>query len=130
HLMTFTDGWTKTIEYQQEDPRLPLDVLTFHRSKGVKGMVVTPLVLGTTNLGWIKLSSRTLPDCADAEWWRVVLIEAIARQAGLALHHHRIVERSRIEERRKATPEERDRPGRDIHDNPPPGVRAAPEPLA
>jgi len=117
HLMTFSEGWTSTIEYRQEDPRLPLEVLTFQRSKGVKGMVVTPLVLGTTNLGWIKLSSRTLPDCAGAQWWRVVLIEAIARQAALALHHHRIVERSRIEERRKATLEERNRLARDIHDN-------------
>jgi signal transduction histidine kinase len=117
HLMTFSDGWNRTVEYRQDDPRLPLDVRQFHCGKDVKGMVVTPLVVGTTNLGWIKLSCRTLPDCADAQWWRVVLIEAIARQAALALHHNRLVERSRIEERRKATLEERNRLARDIHDN-------------
>src|SRR5262245_25568853 len=116
HLMTFSDGWSQTIEYQRDDPRLPLDVREFHRTKGVAGMVVTPLVLGTTHLGWIKLSSRTAPDCEGAQWWRVVLIEAIARQAALALHHHRLVERGRIEERRKATLEERNRLARDIHD--------------
>src|SRR5262245_30733517 len=116
-LMTFADGWTNTIEYHDDDPRLPPDVREFHRIKGVKGMVVAPLVLGTTNLGWIKLSARTLPECADAQWWRVVLIEAVARQAALALHHNRLVERSRIEERRKATLEERNRLARDIHDN-------------
>jgi signal transduction histidine kinase len=58
-----------------------------------------------------------VPDCPDAHWWRVVLIEAIARQAALALHHNGIVERSRLEERRKATLEERNRLARDIHDN-------------
>jgi signal transduction histidine kinase len=117
HLMTFSDGWTRTIEYHQNDSRLPDDVRQFHRCKGVKGMVITPLVVGTRNLGWIKLSCRTVPDCADAQWWRVVLIEAIARQAALALHYNHLVECSRIEERRKATLEERNRLARDIHDN-------------
>jgi signal transduction histidine kinase len=63
------------------------------------------------------LSSRTIPECVDAQWSRVVLIEAIARQAALALHHHRLIERGRLEERRKATLEERNRLARDIHDN-------------
>jgi signal transduction histidine kinase len=45
------------------------------------------------------------------------LIEAIARQAALALHHSRIVEQKRVEERRKAILEERNRLARDIHDN-------------
>ncbi|HKB12913.1 MAG TPA: GAF domain-containing sensor histidine kinase [Vicinamibacterales bacterium] len=115
HLMTFSEGWSKTIAYVEDDPRLPGELNQLHRGKGV--MVVTPLVLGTTTLGWIKLSCLTVPDCADAEWWRIVLIEAIARQAALALHHHRVVERSRVEERRKATLEERNRLARDIHDN-------------
>ena len=115
--MAFTDGWTQTIEYVEDDPRLPDEVRALHRTKAVKGMMVTPLVLGATTLGWIKLSYQTVPDCADAQWWRVVLIEAIARQAALALHHNRVVERSRIEERRKATLEERNRLARDIHDN-------------
>ena len=43
--------------------------------------------------------------------------EAIARQAALALHHSRLIEQSRVEERRKAILEERNRLARDIHDN-------------
>jgi signal transduction histidine kinase len=45
------------------------------------------------------------------------LIEAIARQAALALHHSRVVDQNRREERRKAILEERNRLARDIHDN-------------
>jgi signal transduction histidine kinase len=47
----------------------------------------------------------------------VELMEAIARQAALALHHSRVVERSRSEERSKTILEERNRLARDIHDN-------------
>ena len=50
-------------------------------------------------------------------WWRVVLIEAIARQAALALHHSRLIELNKLEERRKGILEERNRLARDIHDN-------------
>jgi signal transduction histidine kinase len=117
HLIAYEPGWTATIEYESADARLPEAVREFHRAKGVQRMVVTPLVVGSSNFGWIKLSCRTLPECADAQWWRVVLLEAIARQAALALHHNRIVERSLLEERRKATLEERNRLARDIHDN-------------
>ena len=38
----------------------------------------------------------------ESQWWRVTLIEAIARQAALALHHSRLVDLHRREERRKA----------------------------
>jgi len=117
HLLTYTTGWTETVAYSEGDPRLPESVRELQCAKGVKGMVVTPLVVGASNLGWIKLSCKTVPDCPDAQWWRVVMIEAIARHAALALHHNRIVERSLIEERRKATLEERNRIARDIHDN-------------
>ncbi len=51
------------------------------------------------------------------EWWRVVLTEAIARQAALALHQSRLTEQRRLEERRKTILEERNRLARDIHDN-------------
>jgi len=115
--MTYATGWTETVAYGEGDPRLPESVRELQCAKGVKGMVVTPLVVGASNLGWIKLSCKTVPDCPDAQWWRVVMIEAIARQAALALHHNRIVERSLIEERRKATLEERNRIASDIHDN-------------
>src|SRR5258706_7342233 len=62
------------------------------------------------------LSSSRHQEC-DGKWWRVGLLEAIARQAALALHHSRIVEQSKVEERRKAILEERNRLARDIHDN-------------
>jgi signal transduction histidine kinase len=117
HLMAYAPARQQTVEYEHDDARLPDAVRAFHRAAGVKGMIVTPLIVGASNLGWIKLSSRTLPECTDAQWWRVVLIEAIARQAALALHHNRLVERSRLEERRKATLEERNRLARDIHDS-------------
>lgn len=56
-------------------------------------------------------------DEPNYQWWRLVLIEAIARQAALALHHSRLVEQNRNEERRKGILEERNRLARDIHDN-------------
>jgi signal transduction histidine kinase len=80
-------------------------------------MVVAPLRLGDRMFGWINLCSRRTEDCEGAQWWRVVLTEAMARQAALALHHNRVVEQSRVEERRKAILEERNRLARDIHDN-------------
>jgi signal transduction histidine kinase len=79
-------------------------------------MVIAPLVLGSRNLGWIALMSKRSSECEDG-WWRVVLTEAIARQAALALHHDRLAETNRLEERRKAILEERNRLARDIHDN-------------
>ena len=117
HLLGYAPGWTKTIEYECGDDRLPDAVREFHRERGIYGMVIAPLLVGTRTLGWIKLSSCGIPPCKDAQWWRIELIEAIARQAALALHHNRIVERSRLEERRKAILEERNRLARDIHDN-------------
>jgi len=117
HLLAYEPGWAQTIEYGEEDPRLPECVRGHQHAKSVKRIIVTPLLVGATTLGWIKLACTTLPECEDAQWWRVVLIEAIARQAALALHHNRVVERSRLEERRKATLEERNRLARDIHDN-------------
>ena len=66
-----------------------------------------------------RLDDGLEPDASEPEsqWWRVVLIEAIARQAALALHHSRLIELNRREERRKAILEERNRLARDIHDN-------------
>ena len=45
------------------------------------------------------------------------MTEAIARQAALALHHSRLIDAHRREERRKAILEERNRLARDIHDS-------------
>jgi len=117
HLFAYKPGWESTVEYERNDERLPEDVRTFQSGADVHGMIVAPLVLGNRTLGWIKLSSRGVPECEGARWWRIVLIEAIARQAALALHHSRLIESSRLEERRKAILEERNRLARDIHDS-------------
>jgi signal transduction histidine kinase len=117
HLFSYKPGWDRTIEYGHGDPRLPEDLRYFHDHKDFSGIVVAPLMIGNRTLGWFKLAKSNTPECAEAQWWRVVLTEAIARQAALALHFSRLVERNRVEERRKAILEERNRLARDIHDN-------------
>jgi signal transduction histidine kinase len=116
HLFGYAPGWTQTVEYTSEDPRLPEAVRDFNRSAGVHAVVIAPLVLGARTLGWIALSSSHSSEYWT-DWWRAVLIEAIGRQAALALHQSRLAERSRLEERRKTILEERNRLARDIHDN-------------
>src|SRR6185295_4287861 len=106
HLVSYTPGWTQTVEYKSEDPRLPEAVREFNRRAGVHAVVIAPLVLGARTLGWIALSSSHSSECWT-DLWRAVLIEAIARQAALALHQSRLAERSRLEERRKTILEER-----------------------
>jgi len=110
-------GWRETMEYQYDDARLPAEIRAFQMKHGVSGSVVTPLVIGNRTLGWFKLSAPGTTECEGAQWWRRVLTEAIARQAALALHFTRLVEQRRLEERRKAILEERNRLARDIHDN-------------
>jgi signal transduction histidine kinase len=115
HLFSYTPGWAATVEYDGLDVRLPEPVRDFNRRAGVTSVAVAPLVLGGRNLGWIGLST-----CGEAECegpWRVAILEAIARQATLALHQSRLADQSRIEERHKAILEERNRLARDIHDN-------------
>ena len=116
HLIASADGWKKTTEYEVEDPRLPEELQAFTKDKQLDGALITPLVLGEETLGWMTLFSPAT-SCRETRWWRVVLIEAIARQASLALHHTRVVDMHRREERRKAILEERNRLARDIHDN-------------
>jgi signal transduction histidine kinase len=115
-LFDYKPGWTETIQYDPVDPRLPAAVLAFTQAMNCGGTISTPLRIGDRTLGWLTIMSSTVEEC-DASWWRIELIEAIARQAALALHHRRVVEQSAIEERRKATLEERNRLARDIHDN-------------
>jgi len=115
HLFAYKPGWTGTVEYDGFDDRLPEPVREFNRGAGVKSVAVAPLVLGGRNLGWVGLSTGRVPECEGS--WRVALLEAIARQATLALHQSRLSELSRLEERRKAILEERNRLARDIHDN-------------
>ena len=114
-LFDYTPGWSQTVEYKNSDSRLPEPVREFNRQAGADALVITPLVLGSRNLGWVTISTFPNPECDG--WWRVALLEAIARQATLALHQSRLSELSRLEERRKAILEERNRLARDIHDN-------------
>jgi signal transduction histidine kinase len=116
HLFTYQPGWQQTIEYARGDARLPSAVREFCPTGGVHGIVVVPLLIGGRTLGWIKLATGDA-ETDGTRWWRTVLTEAIARQAALALHFSRLIEESRLEERRKAILEERNRLARDIHDN-------------
>ena len=116
HLFEYRQGWNQTIEYKGDDQRLPAPVREFSRQLEWDEIVATPLVLGQRNLGWMTVSSPRASE-PESRWWRVVLIEAIARQAALALHHNRLIELNRLEERRKGILEERNRVARDIHDN-------------
>ncbi len=116
HLFTHAPGWNGTVEYESEDARLPEAIRTFGRRMNWGGTVATPLLLGGRNLGWMTVCTRVASGPED-QWWRVALIEAIARQAALALHHSRLVDLNRLEARRKGILEERNRLARDIHDN-------------
>ena len=116
HLYAYAPGWTQTIEYRREDSRLPAEVRDFSQLKRWDVTFSAPLMLGTRTLGWMTVVASDASDSED-HWWRVVLLEAIARQAALALHYSRLVELNRLEERRKATLDERNRLARDIHDN-------------
>jgi signal transduction histidine kinase len=116
HLFEYRPGWNETVEYASDDPRLPQAIRTFTCDMDSATIVATPLILGSRNLGWMTVSSPGAPE-ADGRWWRVALIEAVAQQAALALHHSRLIESNRREERRKAILEERNRLARDIHDN-------------
>ena len=117
HLFAYTPGWTETVEYSGDDPRLP--------DAGSRHSTVAPACRRWSSRRWSSAAGRSAGSRFPAthtsecwtEWWRVVLIEAIARQAALALHQSRLAEQRRLEERRKAILEERNRLARDIHDN-------------
>ena len=116
HLFGYTPGWNETVEYYNDDARLPERIRQFGAQMGWHTIVATPLVLGGRNHGWMTVCSPSGSE-AESQWWRVVVMEAIARQAALALHLSRLMDLNRKEERRKATLEERNRLARDIHDN-------------
>lgn len=114
HLLAYRAGWTELIEYAGDDVRLPEHVRAFNRSNGLQSVAVAPLMLSNRNLGWIALSTGDTPP--EYSEWRRALLEAIARQATLALHQHYLAEKSRVEARQQAALEERNRIARDIHD--------------
>ena len=116
HLFGYSDGWNQTIEYECNDARLPNLIREFGQQVQWQTVVATPLLLGNRTLGWMTVCG-VQPLEPESHWWKVILIEAIARQAALALHHSRLIESKRVEERRKAILEERNRLARDIHDN-------------
>ena len=116
HLVAYEPGWSQTVTYSANDDRLPPEILAFACQMEWNATIATPLRLGSRTLGWMTVCGL-INNTVDGNWDRVVLVEAIARQAALALHHSRLVEHNRIEERRKATLEERNRLARDIHDN-------------
>jgi signal transduction histidine kinase len=116
HLFEYGPGWLQTVEYSSSDERFPDPIRAFANEMDWRSTVATPLRLGERMLGWMTVCSDRRSD-PESNWGRVVLIEAIARQAALALHHSRLVETNRVEERRKAILEERNRLARDIHDN-------------
>ena len=116
HLFSYEPGWSQTVEYPADDERLPLAIRQYAGKMDWQSTVTTPLRLGTRTLGWMTVCSLNRSD-PESSWGRVVLVEAIARQAALALHHSRLVDQKRVEERRKAILEERNRLARDIHDN-------------
>ena len=114
HLMEYKPGWHETIEYTDNDERLPADMRKFNCSIGSNSILCAPLVLPSRNLGWMTLSTvDAKPEDAP---WRRALLESIAAQATLALHQSRLAERSRLEARHQAVLEERNRIARDIHD--------------
>jgi signal transduction histidine kinase len=115
HLLAYQPGWGGTVEYDGDDPRLPDSVRAFHQTSGVQCLVVTPLALPTRNLGWIALSTAGRRAAEIGQWQRI-LLEAVAMQVTLALHHKHLAQKTRDEERRKAILEERNRIARDIHD--------------
>jgi signal transduction histidine kinase len=114
YLYGYRPGWTSTVEYRHDDERLPEAMRSFAQRMQSATMVATPLVLGDRTFGWMTVSGPAVD--AESRWWRVALIEAVARQAALALHHSRLIDLHRREERRKAILEERNRLARDIHD--------------
>ena len=115
HLYAHAPGWQESIVYHASDSRLPEAVRAFNRGAAIESLAVVPLVLGGRNLGWMGLASAGTSDCEVQ--WRLAVLEAMARQATLALHQSRLSEQRRLEERRKAILEERNRLARDIHDN-------------
>src|SRR5687767_10862153 len=88
HLFEYKPGWSRTIEYPAADERLPQAIRDFGCEMNWQSTVATPLQLGTKTLGWVTVCSGNRSD-AHSNWGRVVMIEAIARQAALALHHSR-----------------------------------------
>ena len=100
HLFDYTPGWTRTIEYTGDDPRLPDAIRTFNREKDVAATITTPLALGGRTLGWMTLAS---PRSLEPEGTGGASSSSKpSPPGGAGAAHSRVVERSRSDERRKA----------------------------
>src|SRR5690606_18792009 len=100
HLHAYERGWAETTIYAARDPRLPASIHDFNEVNAISSVVVAPLALPTGTLGWVALASSHEQPCEVV--WRRALVDAMARQATLALHHSRLVAQSRAEERTQA----------------------------
>ena len=58
HLFEYTPGWSQTIEYQLDDPRLPEPIRQFSHRNGCGSIISTPLVLGARTLGWMTIGTK------------------------------------------------------------------------
>jgi signal transduction histidine kinase len=114
HLVAYTPGWQDSIDYMPDDSRLPELCRRFNEANGVASLQVAPLKLPTHTLGFIVLASNNASACETT--WRRAVLDAVARQVTLALHQDRLAEQGRVEARRQAVLEERNRLARDIHD--------------
>jgi signal transduction histidine kinase len=114
HLFTHIPGWNGAVVYEGDDPRLPALIRDQIRRSAIETIHTAPMVIGARILGWLVLASGPGAECPQ---WRLAMLEAIARHATFVLHVGRLAERGKIEEREKATLEERNRLARDIHDN-------------
>jgi signal transduction histidine kinase len=114
HLFAYAPGWTQTTVYTSHDSRLPEAVQRFNARERVEAMSAVPLLLGSKPLGWIVLSTGDASACERS--WQVAMVEAFARQATLVLRQSQLADQRRLEDRRKAILEERNRLARDIHD--------------
>ena len=101
-----------------DDPRLPEPVREFSRTSRMRtSSSSTPLVLGTRTLGWMTLSRPRRPELRGP-----VVARGPASKRLRARRRWRCTTAgssscNRLEERRKAILEERNRLARDIHDN-------------
>ena len=82
HLFDYKPGWVSTIEYRADDPRIPEAVREFNAAHSSLSTVVAPMMVGGRNLGWITICVADTPH--GGSWWRIALVEAIARQIGRA----------------------------------------------
>ncbi len=93
HLFDYKPGWSKTVDYTGDDPRLPEAGSRLQPQTGVQSLAVAPLVLGDRNLGLDRPVDR--PRVGLRASVGVAVLEAMARQATLALHQSRLAEQRR-----------------------------------